>query len=93
LDNWHFEPFVADIFGALSPSARRVVDKFTSSLFTKLAPEEALKAVADVWCAVSAATIFRAAFMLHRALESDSPIGIPLHKLDWPSNKRLRASY
>ena len=31
--------------------------------------------------------------MLHRALESDSPIGIPLHKLDWPSNKRLRASY
>ena len=56
-------------------------------------PEEALKAVADVWCAVSAATIFRAAFMLHRALESDSPIGIPLHKLDWPSNKRLRASY
>ena len=47
LDNWHFEPFVEDIFEALI-SFSPVVDKFTTILFSKLAPEEVHKVVADV---------------------------------------------
>ena len=92
-DYWLFEVFAVDSLAALSPSARRIAKVRVKRLVTKAAEAERAAVATEVWRGLSAAAIYRASLQFSRATELDSPAGLPLHRLDWPANKKLRTSH
>ena len=69
-DGWSFQPFAADVFGALHPTARRIVEVVISKYERQHPPSPLFPFATFVWRAPSTASVLRAAhqtmdFALH----------------------------
>ena len=86
---WNYQPFVADVHGALSSQARTLLSHYMDS---KLNPT--VKAnpgvCSEVWSGVSGA---RAGRHWHRMQSMDTPALLPLNCLDWAKRQKLSASH
>ena len=89
---WNYQPFVADVYGALSSQARTLLSHYMDS---KLNPT--VKAnpgvCSEVWSGVSGAIVARAGRQWHRMQSMDTPALLPLNCLDWAKRQKLLASH
>ena len=88
---WHFQPFVADCFGALRADARAFISRFIHRYHQCFYPLSEAEVGRAVWGAVSAAVIARPAMELGRLTLADSPVGMPLGALNLRTS-RLKTS-
>ena len=81
---WKMLPFPCDTYGALHPDARHVVSKVIRRLVEARSGDlsaDSASLATNVWRAVTAAVVSRAAVQLARHAAVDSPAGLPVSAL------------
>ena len=88
---WLFQPFVADVYGAVRCDARGLITRFIKRFHHRFFPEDEAAAGQAIWSAISSAALSRAAMQLGRLSAADKPMGMAVNMLDLQTS-RLRSS-